>query len=832
MNVKHHLALALFSCLLIVTATSNMAICQAKQTSPSPLLSKPLPLISAYDDRSPSLALYFDWINRNWYGSNEQKVLKDLDFFNWMKTRYGMQLDIFLLDAGMFDNGPHCSSVPNRPAYGDLSSPWFTRAFPHGFRTIAKKAALSGIRLGLWIGPDGYGNTPEEAEKRIALLVDLCRDYKLRLFKMDACCSDLRPDKELWFSRAMQEARRYSPDLVVLNHRISLSEPARKYTTTFLWEGKETYIDVNNFNDIPATHHREGNMRRGYPPHLQRLTEDHGICLSSALDNWEDDLVLQAFGRSLILAPEIYGNPWLLKDKEFPLLARIYNLHRQYNGILVDARELPEEKYGFKALSRGDDHTRFIILRNLSWNTVSYDLPLDSSIGLNLNAPPGRHSTLQKADPRVTVRQFHPTEKILGSYSSGSTVSVEVSPFRSALFMVSAEDTGFGLQGIDYRVVRDIPGKPLILTLLGQPGSRHLVKLRPGKRRFSDARLDNKPAGLLPDKRMIVHFAGSVLQEPFHRKLGDLAAIPVPEDAALIYETQCYRNDNNALELRSLERAGTTQFPEVQAARDAFFRDSIFISQGVWDRFAFDGEPNTAFKAYATEYTKGRISPGALRLDMGKPRLADRIVFRSVSTGYPADTAEASNDLSHWKSVKTDKIGKDLVISLPATTANRYIRLSNAPVSVSEIEAYDHDQLLPRQGWTASNLFPYRLSEGLSAWQLFFTINEITPGSYLVLSVPGNYITDKVFAGLRMGDRILAPTDRSPSFAYNNWEDVNTVQGNASFYFPVTAGMRGKKLEMVLVNTDKEATIGRPECWITSHEGGLVERTLVLEGAP
>jgi hypothetical protein len=37
-------------------------------------------------------------------------------------------------------------------------------------------------------------------------------------------------------------------------------------------------------------------------------------------------LILQAFNRSLILAPEIYGNPWLLKDNEFAKLARIFNL--------------------------------------------------------------------------------------------------------------------------------------------------------------------------------------------------------------------------------------------------------------------------------------------------------------------------------------------------------------------------------------------------------------------------------------------------------------------------------------------------------------------------
>lgn len=42
---------------------------------------------------------------------------------------------------------------------------------------------------------------------------------------------------------------------------------------------------------------------------MVRLTEDHGVCISSCLNYWEDDLILQAFNRNLILAPQLYGNP-------------------------------------------------------------------------------------------------------------------------------------------------------------------------------------------------------------------------------------------------------------------------------------------------------------------------------------------------------------------------------------------------------------------------------------------------------------------------------------------------------------------------------------------
>ena len=81
-------------------------------------------------------------------------------------------------------------------------------------------------------------------------------------------------------------------------------------------------------------------------------------------------MVLQAFNRNLILAPEIYGNPWFLRDDEYPRLARIFNLTRKYKEILVNGMVLPEAKYGEKAVSRGDDKTRLITLRNLTWEPI------------------------------------------------------------------------------------------------------------------------------------------------------------------------------------------------------------------------------------------------------------------------------------------------------------------------------------------------------------------------------------------------------------------------------------------------------------------------------
>ena len=226
------------------------------------------------------------------------------------------------------------------------------------------------------------------------MVLEWVRDYNLGLFKMDGVCGQLRPSQYANFDTMMTRVRQIRPDFVLLNHRLNLG-PGMKHSTTYLLGGDETYIDVFMTNTMTAPHHRGQAISRKTPENLTRLTEDHGVCLSSCLDYWEDDLILQAFGRELILAPQIYANPWLLRDDEYPMLAFIYNHHREYRDILVDGIQLPQEQYGPEALSRGDGATRFLTLRNLTWEPVKYTIRLDPSIGLETAG-------------RVKVRQYHP----------------------------------------------------------------------------------------------------------------------------------------------------------------------------------------------------------------------------------------------------------------------------------------------------------------------------------------------------------------------------------------------------------------------------------------
>jgi len=546
-------------------------------------------------EKTPSYSQYFSWINNTNEGATEKNTLANLDFFEWLHDEYGMVLDIYAFDAGAIDGPRH---------YGTISDDRFKANYPNGWGQIVKKAKAMGTRLGVWLGPDGFGDTPAEEKARRDMLVKLCKEYNFALFKMDAVCSQLRESKQEALKRTLIECRKHSPDLILLNHRLKLGV-AEPYASTFLWGGAETYIDVHMANwASTALHNRASALSRGLPPKLMRLTEDHGVCISSCIDFWDDDLVLQAFNRCLILAPQTYGSPWFMRDDEYPRFARINNLHRRWRDIMVNGMVLPREQYGRSAVSRGDESTRLITLRNLSWEPKHYTVKLDKTVGLGGAGP-------------VELRQFHPTERIIGRFKPGTEVKIEVLPFRSCLLLAAGKPSGeLGVAGCDYHVVRDVPGKPVIIRLLGMPGTKATVKLAPTDRTFAKASLDGRSAaGLLKGKSVEVAFAGKVLKERWHRKLGELKPTEIPADAEALYEASCFSADNNALEYRSAARSGPTKIPQVRAAREVFFAQKLLRDRGCCDRFMFDGDAATYFGASR----RGRgIRGGALRLDFGK----------------------------------------------------------------------------------------------------------------------------------------------------------------------------------------------------------------------
>jgi len=767
------------------------------------------------DEATVSQAHFFTWINNTSGGSPEKQTMINLDFFRWLKTEYGLQLDIYAFDADILDGSG---------GYYTLKSPKFLKNYPQSFGPVSREAASLGIRLGVWLGPDGFGDSPQEERERIDMFVSLCKDYHFRLFKIDAL-SELRPEKQDSFIRAMTLCRESTPDLIVLNHRVDFGKAA-PYVTTTLWNGDETYIDVHMVNGQTATHHRAGAISRGLTPGLKRLLEDHGVCLSSCLDYWEDDLVLQAFNRCLLLAPELYGNPWFLRDDEYPRLARLFNLHRKYRDILVNGMALPEGQYGGSAVSRGDETTRLLTLANLTWDPVKYVVSLDDSIGL-------------KKGQDVVLVQFHPSERILGRFAYGTKTAVEVLPFRSCLLLASAAPfAGPGLSGCAYDVVRDVPGKDVVIKVLGYPGSAERISLVGDGRAYRKATLDGREIPeLLRGKAVEVRFPGERLRQPWHRKLAGLQPGPVPQDAESLYEASCYAADNNALEVRSLYRSGPTKVPQVQKARDAFFTQPVFIERGVWDKNLFDGDMTTEFNV---NNRLRDFKGGALRVDFGRPIRIEMlaVILKDVlavqayfAGGEPL--AETSTDLRAWSPAKVTASENVLTIAAAADAEVRYVRLLNAPVKVLEIEGLFQGKRLDRSKWRASNLFGwYGKNPAVKSWSGSIVLDEAAKGSYLAIPLEGRHGREGAFAALRVGGRLVGAPDRSVSYPTNVWEfRVEPKAENYTYYVPVTPEMIGQKIEVVVLGLNKDMLDFKPEAWITAYPIPFESRELVLQRA-
>ena len=740
--------------------------------------------ISGADEKTPSYAQYFSWINNTNEGSTQEHTLINLAYFQWLKETFGMQLDIYAWDAGNLDGASG--------TYQALNSPKIKAQYPDGYGPVAEKAAELGMRLGVWCGPDGFGNTPEEEEARKELMVSLCRDYHFGLFKMDAVCSGLREEKQGIFIKMMQECRKYAPELILLNHRVRLGE-AEPYATTFLWNGAETYTDVLIANRCTAPHHRAYMFQRGQVPGLQRLTEDHGVCLSSCLEYFEDELIYQAFGRCLILAPEIYANPWLLMDHEQARLARIYNLHRTHREILVNGMELPEEM-GCYAVSRGSSARRFITTGNDTWQTRTISLSLDESIGL---AP----------CDKVTVLSHHPTEALIGVFSYGETVPVALLPFRALLLEVAdAKEASPVLSGCQYEVLHEHNGVADTVKLLQKTGE---IKL------FAGGKIIRT---LMPEEGQFDH------TERVPQWLARAEEAPLPEGDRLeqLYETFVFDQCANALEWQALQRAGATQYPAVQAARDAFFNQKTYRLRGCECSWAFDGRDDTFFDGVSRDFFHLRMKGGCLRVDFGETLEAGALVIEyfdpdepipySLSKQIVAPAGDFSVDKIHWIPTYLDTLtvlyreeqealicakhctelskGSRKQAVYPINGPVRYFRLPEPMFRLYKIALVKDGKELTPAAPKANNLLPKLALRSFDrAQKATVTVprSQWRKDAYLSVAINGRYKDEGAFAVAELDGQLHCCPDRAPSYQCNSWECPSRAfrDGNYTYYFPI-----------------------------------------------
>lgn len=530
--------------------------------------------------------------------------------------------------------------------------------------------------------------------------------------------------------------------------------------------------------------------------------------------------MLQAFNRSLILAPEVYGNPWLLRDDEFPKLARIYNLHRKYGQLLVNGFQLPAT-YGMDAVSRGNDKTRLLTLKNLSWEPKTYNISLNSEIGL-------------KSGKQIHVRSYHPTERIIGDFQFGKQIQVVVPPFRSMLLLVSSDKKlqDIGVEGVDYHIIGNEKDAQVEIKLIGLPGSLSTVRM-PENVSYKQAILEGKDVSAQLKKGMPVAFDGNELRLPFHRKLVGLEQVPISSEVASLYEATVFAADNNALEVRSLFRSGETTIPEVKAARDAFFNQPTFVERGIWDKNLFDGDMNTGFWFSRKYDIEQRVKKGCFRLDLGEDVYVDSLVFRvkDMFSLEPLRLEEGnfvqiSSELRDWKQL--------VFISEKNTQIHingmmRYLKMPEFPAAIYEIEVYAKGVKLDNSKFRASNLFAdSRKMDCKALWTNNFTLDEMAPNSYLSVAVNGNHGVEGAYAALKVDGKLVGAPSRAVSYPSNTWEYVNSKSSsNYTYYFPLTKDMIGKKIEVFVMGYEADKLDLTPEVWISSYNPYQEKRLII-----
>ena len=753
------------------------------------------------DNFTPSVPQYFSWINNTNEGSTERQTLINLDFFKYLKDTYGMEIKIYAWDAGNFDGASE--------GYGNLNSPKFRSQYPDEYTNVVAKAKELGIRMGLWGSPDGYGDTPETQKERFDFFVHLCRDHDFALFKLDGVCGRLRPEKAGVFAEMLKECRKYSPDLIVLNHRLDFYE-AEEFVTTYLWNGTETYVDVLSCNANTAMHGRAFMFTRGHTDNLERLAEDHGVCISSSIDYFEDELIYQAFNRSLILAPEIYGNPWLMRDDELAKLARVYNLHARNAAILVEGKLLPES-YGANAVLRGSASKRFISTGNNSWDAKTITVRIGGETGMDTEKP-------------VAVNIHHPYEKHLGFFKCGDCVEIELMPFRATLIELAAADKAEPmLTNCEYEIIKEEKdGTPVEVRYLKADGGEISLLKNANETPFA-------VIGKTDIKERAPLYLGALTNETKN-----------PANGELLYETAMYSIGNDALEARSLRRSGASAIPQVNAAREAFFGQEHYKLRGCEAANMFDGRDDTFFDSQSKTYLdeNRRICGGCLRVDFGKAYECDSVEIEFFSGDYATRevetqklplVAEYSADLLDWGSSGfaqisvadddfTAKIitftahtlydlhGKKLVASYPVSGSMRYLRIENPVDRIYAVRLIKDGKEVAVESPFASNMQAhYRHRKVAVLKNGTFTLPEYRQGSSLAVAVEGVHGEECVYCVASFdGAKAVGFPRRAPDYRANQWEHaVCGSDANNTFFIEIPEDMQGKNVEISAVFCDR-----------------------------
>ncbi len=812
---------------------------------------------------------YFDWLCHDNSGPLESEILANFAALKRLREMYGLQFDIYNSDAGL---------VESQGTYFPQFKARFDQRFPNGLRTIADMSSRLGMKLGLWIGPDGFGETPASMAARREQLIAWVKDFNVGLFKLDTVVSALAHDDKYILEKkyqsladALAEARRHDPSFVAINHRINNSPYMLTITDCLLWKGEETYIDVHIANTTAALYNRSASIGRELTSEFFktpfRQFEDHGICFNSSVEKWADDLVAQAFGRASVLSPELYGTFFFLPDEDYPRLARLIQLHKRSESMLKQAFPLADGD-----IAHGDGRSSLLILRNPTWGYQTKVVRLDGTIGLA--AAPGTP---------LTIRQRYPHEFLISNRETkaGESLRIELEPFAVRMIQV---DVGLPdepyLGGIPYEIVPGPNAASFDVKLLGAAGQQAAVSFHNfgGRSVLSEGRAVNAGEG----QPWRIRFPGRPPGGTPFSRLRDFAdAPPGGLDGSYLAEFAKFTVDDDALEIREmavLARAPSA-LPEIEACRD-YMRRQVITAEGS-ARNAFDDDPATRWSdgyARRSEFTGSpapyRSDASLWRIDLGGltdlRKLALHIV-RRTEDGF-LEAVETSPDLKTWARAdglsleKTQGIplftelrqrgrrikvfdvqvgdNKAVLIEVPLPPGrSRYVRLRGRNFSVSEIVGYDaQGRKVDRTRWHATNFFgetprPGRVLKAQHA----LAVADYRPGQEFAVAVhsgPAKFDpVDGAYVVAVVDGKVVVPRHRAPAYPYHNYEWNSSwlktqKLGGMTFRLPAREEWAGKAVEFYVMLFGDGLDAATAELHLVTPREQAVERRLQVRVAP
>jgi alpha-N-acetylglucosaminidase len=427
------------------------------------------------------------------------RLASELEFLVWMRTRFGQGFDLVEWRALGWDTG---TSVGTRDA--------LVATFDGGPTAVREAASRAAVRLALVGSADGFGDDAAAERSRRRQLELVVKDLDLGAIVLDGALGALRPAAVDALGATVALCRERAPGLLVLARGLDLGPLANLSASRGSARGPWLAAPAVA---LPTPHAHDLALGRAD----SRLFELEPLVLDGRA-GWDDALVWRAFGLAPLFAIDVVGAPWLLDDDDLVRFARLLERFGDVRALLADAPVQVATAAPTTVVVRGTPRYLVAVVRNLSFEAQRVELTLGADLGI---------------DPSATfeVRQWHPTERHLGSATAGAKVALHVEPGRCALVVLSAD--GFDepmLDGVDQHW-EPAPGGARRVRIVGVPGSEVRTRLV-GPHAFGAATVDGVGVdALLGGGDVRLRFDGRAPVGPYPRALGALEVADLPTNA-------------------------------------------------------------------------------------------------------------------------------------------------------------------------------------------------------------------------------------------------------------------------------------------------------------